>query len=67
MGWQYNTVWSTHGVLCVILPSQVQRLLLLVLQHDLVYQTLTAEQQLLLWEQGICPSSEVHATQHHTR
>ena len=29
------------------------------MQIDTVYQNLTAEQQLLLWEQGVCPGDEV--------
>ena len=40
--------------------SSVDRVWLLpVLQSDTVYQNLTAEQQLLLWEQGVCPGNEV--------
>ncbi len=32
---------------------------MLSVQGDAVYNTMTTEEQLLLWEQGVCPGNEV--------
>ena len=63
-----NASWHLHP--CTLDPHFSQRCMLTYWQHkgsgnmqkDEVYKNMTTEQQMVLWEQGVCPGNEVWHT-----